>query len=110
VPTPLSAAEQPAQARQRAADRKVEAIRTKLAAHRTSAERLADGLTRVAGAPAFLRLGLALSADDYAELRAMLQPLDRERLSAELSAQIERAAPPAPASPLIVLGASHDGR
>ena len=194
--TPIIAAEQRAQARQRAADRKVEAIRTRLAAHRTSVERLADGLTRVAGAPAFLalhvvwfaawvtwnavlardpfdpypfgfltmvvsleaiflsifvlmsqrrqsqiaelrdemtleidmrteeevtktlqlvaglygRLGLALSADDEAELRVMLQPLDRERLSAELSAQIERAAPPEPRSPLIVLGAPGDGR
>jgi uncharacterized membrane protein len=196
VSTSIIAAEQRAQARQRAADRKVEAVRTRQAAHRTPVERLADGLTRIAGAPAFLalhviwfaawvgwnallspdpfdpypfgfltmvvsleaiflsifvlmsqrresriaelrdemtleidmrteeevtktlqlvaglygRLGLALSADDDAELRAMLQPLDRERLSAELSAQIERAAPPAPASPLIILGASHDRR
>lgn len=45
----------------------------------------------------YSRLGLPLSADD--ELRQMLQPLDRDRITEELTAQIQRPHPAGDASP-----------
>jgi uncharacterized membrane protein len=192
VPTTILQAEQRAQARRRAADRKVEAIRTRLAARRSPVEQLADALTRLASSTGFLalhvvwfagwvawnallapdpfdpfpfglltmvvsleaiflsifvlmsqrrgaliaelrdemtleidmrteeevtktlqlvaglygRLGFALSADDEADLKAMLRPLDRERISAELAAQIDSTQPPPePPSVLVTLRA-----
>ncbi|MDF1504485.1 DUF1003 domain-containing protein [Roseisolibacter sp. H3M3-2] len=188
MPQSIFAADQRAQARRLAADRKVEAIRTRLSAHQSPVEQVADALTRFASSTVFLalhliwfsvwvawnslarfpfdpypfgfltmvvsleaiflsifvlmsqrresqiaelreemtleidmrteeevtktlqlvaglygRLGLPLSTDDEAELQAMLRPLDRDRLSEELAAQIERPRAPAPEPPASVL-------